>query len=204
MRWVRGFVVVAALIACKASHSDASDAGPQPSMQAAPAGSIEVKPAASGSADTQRTETDPARGSVHEKAEPAAPLSSSLTELGRATELPELEGEPAIAVFVERVSGGLMPDIEHATSRLRAGLRACYLRSHGDDPPDASRLSLRIVVSTSGSVKSAKPEGVSEIDDSAVDCMVRRAQTATFPAPVGEPAEIILSIAFLPPRFSYR
>ena len=138
-------------------------------------------------------------GSVRAKASSAPPLSSSLSELGRAA-LPEIEGEPTIAVFVERVSGGLMPDIEHATSRLRAGMRACYLRYIGDDPPDASRLSLRIVVSTNGSVKLVRSESISDIDPSAVDCMIRRAETATFPPPVGEPAEIVLSIAFLPPR----
>jgi hypothetical protein len=57
-----------------------------------------------------------------------------------------------------------------------------------------------MVVSTNGSVKSARPEGISQIDAAAVDCMVRRAQAATFPSPVGEPAEILLSIAFLPPK----
>ena len=85
-----------------------------------------------------------------------------------------------------------MPNIEHATSRLRAGMRACYLRSVGDEPPDASRLALRIVVSTNGSVTSVRSESATDIDSSAVDCMVRRAQAATFPAPVGEPAEIVL------------
>jgi hypothetical protein len=122
-----------------------------------------------------------------------------LSELGQSP-LPDIEGEPTIAVFVERVSGGLMPDIEHATGRLRAGMRACYLRYLGDDPPDASRMSVRIVVSTNGSVKSARAEGVSGIDEAAAECMVRRAQAATFPPPAGEPAEIVLSIAFLPPR----
>jgi len=140
-----------------------------------------------------------AAGSTN-KPMPARPLSSSLSELGQVTPLPDIEGEPTIAVFVERISGGLMPDIEHATSRLRAGMRACYLRSVGDDVPDASRLALRMVVSTNGSVKSVRPESVADIDATAVDCMVRRAQAATFPAAVGEPAEIVLSIAFLPPR----
>jgi hypothetical protein len=143
-------------------------------------------------------------GAASEKAATARPLSSSLTELGQTTPLPEIEGEPAIAVFVERVSGGLMPDIEHATSRLRAGMRACYLRSMGEDAPDAARLALRIVVSPNGSVKSVRPEGASDIDASAVDCMIRRAQTATFPPPVGEPAEIALRIAFLPPSLRQR
>jgi hypothetical protein len=31
-----------------------------------------------------------------------------------------------------------------------------------------------------------------------VDCMVRRAQMATFPPPVGEPAEVILPITLHP------
>jgi hypothetical protein len=202
MSWAMAIVVPAVLTGCKASHSDTSDgaAAPAPADVGAP---IEVQQPLTGAVQAPQDEAASAVGSVRAQSPAAPPLSSSLAELERAP-LPEIEGEPTIAVFVERVSGGLMPDIEHATSRLRAGLRACYLRSHGDDPPDASRLALRIVVSTSGSVKSVRPDSISEIDPTAVDCMVRRAQAATFPAPVGEPAEIVLSIAFLPPRLPYR
>jgi len=191
------------LVACKSSHPDASEdaaANPYATTAMAP---IEQGPGGSASSSDQAVHREATMGSVN-KPTPARPLSSSLSELGQGAPLPDLEGEPTIAVFVERISGGLMPNIEHATSRLRAGMRACYLRSVSDEPPDASRLALRIVVSTNGSVTSVRPESATDIDNSAVDCMVRRAQTATFPAPVGEPAEIVLSIAFLPPRLHER
>ena len=193
---MRLMVAAAALIACKASAPDAHDGGAALPSTPAAASAVQASPSSETPPAPPVAAQPTATGSPG--ATPAQPLSSSLSELSRAP-LPEIEGEAAIAVFVERVSGGLMPNIEHATSRLRAGMRACYLRSVEDDPPDASRLSLRIVVSTNGSVKSVRSENVSDIGESAVDCMVRRAQNATFPPPVGDPAEIVLSIAFLPP-----
>jgi hypothetical protein len=195
------FVLAVALSACRSSRpSDTSEAGVSSTEPVAAPPSAEQPPATAASEAPPAGRPSTPTGSTSAKAPPPAPpLSSSLSELGQAP-LPDIEGEPTIAVFVERISGGLMPDIEHATGRLRAGMRACYLRYLGDEPPDASRMSVRIVVSTNGSVKSARPEGVSEIDPPAVDCMVRRAQAATFPPPLGEPAEIVLSIAFLPPR----
>jgi hypothetical protein len=203
MSWARVIVVAAALTACKSSHSNANEGGAA-SQSAAAGSAIEMGAASAAPPARQGAEPETALGSAGGSPLPARPLSSSLYELERVTPLPEIEGEPAIAVFVERVSGGLMPDIEHATSRLRAGMRACYLRSVDDDAPDAARLALRIVVSTNGSVKSVRADGASDIDASAVDCMIRRAETATFPPPVGEPAEIVLRIAFLPPRLRQR
>ncbi len=195
---MRLVVAAAALIACKASGSAASDGGAALQSTPAAASAVEAPPSSETPPAPPVAAHPTATGSPGATPTPAQPLSSSLSELGRAP-LPQIEGEAAIAVFVERVSGGLMPNIDRATSRLRAGMRACYLRSVEDDPPDASRLSLRIVVSTNGSVKSVRSENVSEIGESAVDCMIRRAQNATFPPPVADPAEIVLSIAFLPP-----
>jgi hypothetical protein len=191
--------VLAALGACRSS-SHPADTGDAGGISSAAEPSPSVEPPITIAPQTPPADKElPSASSTAAKAVPAPPLSSSLSELGQAP-LPDIEGEPTIAVFVERVSGGLMPDIEHATGRLRAGMRACYLRYLGDDPPDASRMSVRIVVSTNGSVKSARAEGISGIDEAAAECMVRRAQAATFPPPAGEPAEIVLSIAFLPPR----
>jgi hypothetical protein len=97
------------------------------------------------------------------------------------------------------VTGGLLPSIDHAIARLKGGILACYTRSLNEDAPEESSLLLKLVVGTNGSVKTASAAGVSGLDASAVACMVRRAQTSTFPPPVGGPAEVTLPIVAHPP-----
>jgi hypothetical protein len=101
---------------------------------------------------------------------------------------------------VPRVKGGLLTDVEAAVRRMRAGVRACYERFLGDedDPPATSDLSLHLFVMQNGSVQSVRADGVAHLSAGAVDCVVRRAQVATFPPPVGEPAEIIVPIHLHP------
>src|SRR6185503_9316111 len=111
-------------IACKGSRPlETTEAGGAPHSVADDAGgAIEQPPATAGPPQPPTSDPPRAIGQLGSKSTPARPLSSSLSELESGPS-PEIEGEPTIAVFVERVSGGLMPDIEHATSRLRAGLR---------------------------------------------------------------------------------
>jgi hypothetical protein len=129
-----------------------------------------------------------------------APASSSLAALGQISEPPREEGGPVVVFAPPRVMGGLLTDFEPALRRMRAGVRACYERFLGeeDEPPPASALSLHVVVMPNGSVKSAKATDVSKLSASAVDCIVRRAQVATFPPPVGEAAEVIVPIQLRP------
>jgi hypothetical protein len=129
-----------------------------------------------------------------------APASSSLAVLGRISEPPSNDEGPAVVFALPRVKGGLLTDVAPAVKRLRGGVRACYERFLGeeDDPPAASDLSLHLFVMQNGSVQSAKAEDVSHLSASAVDCIVRRAQVATFPPPVGEPSEVIVSIHLHP------
>jgi hypothetical protein len=98
------------------------------------------------------------------------------------------------------VKGGLMTDVEPAVRRLRAGVRACYERflAGEDDPPATSDLSLHLFVMPNGSVQSAKADDVSNLSATAIDCIARRAQVATFPPPVGEPSEVIVAIHLHP------
>jgi hypothetical protein len=129
-----------------------------------------------------------------------APASSSLASLGVDSEPPSRDQGPAVVFAPPRVTGGLLTDFDPALRRMRAAVRACYVRflSDEDEPPETSALTLRVVVMESGSVQSVKAEGVAHLSASAVDCMVRRAQVATFPMPVGEPAEVFLPITLHP------
>ena len=83
---------------------------------------------------------------------------------------------------------------------LRAGFRACYARSieAAEDTPDASTFSLRLVVMPNGSVRSVTAVGASGLERSAVDCMIRRAQMATFPASRGDRIEVVLPLTLHP------
>jgi hypothetical protein len=79
--------------------------------------------------------------------------------------------------------------------------RACYARfvAVKDDVPDASSLSLRIVVAPNGSVRSVVADKVSGLAPGTTDCMVRRAQVSTFPPPaIGDPAEVVIPITAHP------
>jgi hypothetical protein len=201
---MRRAAVIAALVllGCKSSHPEANDAGGEPVTLPSVATTVEPPTEAPAPSIEPTEMSRPPHASPTSSASAASalarPLSSSLSELGNAP-LPALEGDPTIRVDVERVSGGLLPDLTASTMRLRAGMRACYLRSLEDDAPDASSVVLYLTVSTNGSVRAVRQEGASEIDEGAVACMIRRAQTATFPPPVGEPAEVVLRVSFLPP-----
>ena len=89
-----------------------------------------------------------------------------------------------------------MTDLDPALRRMRAGIRACYVRFlEGEEEPEtSSALSLHIAVMANGSVRKASADQVSGLDASAVDCIVRRAQMATLPPPVAQAAEITLPI----------
>jgi hypothetical protein len=126
--------------------------------------------------------------------------SSSLALLEHASAPPTAPEGPLVTIAMPRVRGGLLTNIDPAIARMRAGIRACYVRSveEQDDPPETSTLWLHVFVMENGSVRSAVADQVSGLGAAAVDCMVRRAQMATFPPPVGEPAEVILPITLHP------
>ena len=89
-----------------------------------------------------------------------------------------------------------MTDVDPALRRMRAGVRACYVRflDEEEEPPETSSLSLHLVVMPNGSVQSTRADDVSRLSAGAVDCIVRRAQVATFPPPVGEAADVTVPI----------
>jgi len=137
-------------------------------------------------------------------AAPAAslPIASSLhLALLEPAAAPSAVVEVAlVTIETPRVRGGLLTNIDPAILRMRAGIRACYARSveEQDDPPPTSTLLLHVFVMQSGSVRSVVADQVSGLGAAVVDCMVRRAQMATFPPPVGEPAEVIVPITLHP------
>jgi hypothetical protein len=160
---------------------------------------IEITPSMSASAiapsrTSERTRTLPTAGP------PASSVPPSLARLGDLTEPPSKEEGPSVTFAPPRVMGGLLTDVEPALRRMRAGVRACYQRFLGeeDEPPETSELSLHVVVMQSGSVRRAQAKDVARLSPSAVDCIVRRAEVATFPPAVGEDAEIIVPIHLHP------
>ncbi len=194
------FLAFVAAVSCKRESSDATgdgaliaassdpDAAPLPSMSA-------VAPPRSASAEHTRAWAHAAPpGSA------ASPVSSSLARLGDITDPPSKEEGPSITFAPPRVTGGLLTDVEPALRRMRAGVRACYQRflDEENEPPEASELSLHVLVMQNGSVRTARAQEVSRLSASAVDCMLRRAQVATFPPPVGEDAEVIVAIHLHP------
>ena len=142
----------------------------------------------------------PARaGSQREPAAPPArPLTSSLPLLAAGAPPAMVANVPRIVLGSPTVSGGILPAIDRPLGRLKAGILACYARSLDEHPPERSAISLRLAVSTNGSVRSVTAERVSALDPAVVECIVRRAEVATFPAPVGEPAEILLPMTLHP------
>jgi hypothetical protein len=130
-----------------------------------------------------------------------APTSlGSLATLGVDSEPPSSDQGPAVVFAPPRVAGGLLTDFDPAIRRMRAAVRACYVRflAEEEEPPETSALTLRVVVMANGSVQSVRAVGAERLSASAIDCMVRRAQVATFPPPVGEPAEVSLPITLHP------
>jgi hypothetical protein len=101
-----------------------------------------------------------------------------------------------VTIETPRVTGGLVTDIGPTVARMRAGFSACYARwlDEEEDPPETSAISLRVVVMPSGSVRSVAAFANSGLAPGAVDCLVHRAEVATFPPPVGGAAEVVLPI----------
>jgi hypothetical protein len=128
------------------------------------------------------------------------PISTSLALLGASSAGPARSEGPTVTLGAPQVTGGLLGDVDPVIRRLRAGIRACYARfvESEDEAPKTSSMSLRLVVATSGSVHSAAAEQVKGFSPNAADCIVRRAQMATFPPPAGEPAEVAIPISASP------
>ena len=196
-----------ASLSCK--HRDevptAEDAAPAADLALGPAPSLVPAPAAAPApalpwdrpTPTARpNEQLPEAGTTHFTPLAAA---SALRELGRAPS-PENGNGPTVIVGAPQVTGGPVGDLDPSIRRMRAGFRACYARSieAAEDPPDASTFSLRLVVMPNGSVRSVTALGASGAPPSLVDCMVRRAQMATFPASMGDGIEIVLPLGLHP------
>jgi hypothetical protein len=196
-------IAINASLGCKDSkpalgNANDSEAAP-PSLFDSDSGHATIAPlpsnevdSAAPSATLERTRT------LHA---PEAPTSlGSLGSLGLDSEPPSNDRGPAVVFAPPRVTGGLLTDFDPALRRMRAAVRACYVRflAEEEEPPQASALTLRVVVMENGSVQSVKGVGAEHLSASAVDCMVRRAQVATFPTPVGEPAEVFLPITLHP------
>jgi hypothetical protein len=192
------FLIAFACASCKRDDTRLVDAGATVAASDAGSAPSTFEPASSVSDSDASARPPLERTRTRQPAD--APASSSLAALGQISEPPREESGPAVVFAPPRVMGGLLTDFEPALRRMRAGVRACYERFLGeeDEPPSASALSLHLAVMPNGSVKSAKAFDVSKLSASAVDCIVRRAQVATFPPPVGEAAEVIVPIQFHP------
>jgi len=209
MRVMKRVALAGALLlaSCKSSSENRNPAeGAAPAVAVAtpsvalpapgrPEGEIPIAPALAES--TRASET----GATPEVLPEARPVSSSLALLGQVPAAPSSEQGPTVALGSPQVSGGLLGDVDPAILRMRAAIRACYARfvAVEDDVPDASSLSLRIVVAPNGSVRSVVADKVSGLAPGTTDCIVRRAQVATFPPPAtGGPAEVVIPITAHP------
>jgi TonB family protein len=79
---------------------------------------------------------------------------------------------------------------------MRAGFRACYNRGLASNPDLSGSVRVTAKIGPNGEVISATPSGGSGLGDEVVNCVVRRVQSATFAAPGGGGATVVIPVTF--------
>jgi hypothetical protein len=90
------------------------------------------------------------------------------------------------------VTGGLVAGAEHAVMRMKNGFRACIALGSADD---GFRLTLDVHLAENGSVLSARATHAVGLGPAQVECIERRAQTATFRPPAGGQAHVFVPLS---------
>jgi hypothetical protein len=124
-------------------------------------------------------------------ATPSHPVPASLDRLARDPFMPDLSTPGRVEIGRVGVSGALVAGAERTVMRMKGGFRACL---SPDAEQQGGRLTLDVLVGENGSALSAKATHVEALDAASVGCMERRALAATFRAPVGGQAHVIVPV----------
>jgi hypothetical protein len=99
---------------------------------------------------------------------------------------------PSTRSRAQRSTGRLPRQIiSRVVSRKRGAIGACYRKGLASNPGLKGRVSVKIVIGSSGAVTSARDAGSSLPDRRVVGCIVGQMRTLTFPAPRGGSATVV-------------
>jgi hypothetical protein len=142
---------------------------------------------------------DASMGDATSRPRDAAPSvpPPSLAPLGGIALVPPpdaTDGAPSIAIGRVETEGGLLREVDPSVRRMRAGLLACFTRGLGEEGAEPGHVTLVATVGSGGSVHTVAASEVRGLSPGIVDCMRRRAQVATFPAPVGGAVRVSIPV----------
>jgi hypothetical protein len=92
--------------------------------------------------------------------------------------------------------GGQVSNADRVVAGMRAGFRACYNKGLASNPDLQGSVRITAKIGPNGEVVSATPSGGAGLGDEVVSCVVRRVQAATFSAPEGGGATIVIPVTF--------
>lgn len=161
----------------EAPSSRASASAPAASSAPAPIASAAPPPSASAQEDPT-----PIPPPVDEQ--PVAPAPDAKTPRGAAT--------------IGAVVGGGVANAAAVVSGMSAGFRRCYNKGLVADPTMKGSVRITAKIGPSGEVVSATPSAAKGLSPSVVTCLATRVSSATFAAPEGGGAVLVVPITLTP------
>jgi hypothetical protein len=95
------------------------------------------------------------------------------------------------------VSGGSVANASAVVARMGAGFRRCYNKGLQENPEMKGSVRITAKIGPNGEVLSASPSGGGGLSGTVIQCVVQRVSSATFAAPEGGGATIVIPVTFV-------